>query len=191
MSVLGRAAVTMRRLLVRRPWIHWMFVAIAALGAAASVSERTARIDAERRAWGDETTVFVATRRLAPGDRIDAEPRRVPVAMAAPDAIDDPAGLTMRQHVTAGEVIHNADVAAGDGPQALTPPGWLAVPIVESAPSGANVGDRVHVASDGVVLTGAGIVVGRHDDVTMLAVPADRAPAVAAAQGHLTLLLVP
>ncbi len=88
---------------------------------------------------------------------------------------------------------HEVDVAADGGPQAMTPDGWLAVPVIESPRSGAVVGDRVQVASDGFVVSADAIVVGGFDNVTVLAVPANEAPLLPAAAdaGALTLLLKP
>ncbi len=193
MSPFTTAAVAGRRLLAKRPWLYWLVVGAAALGVAASMLERSERIDDARDAWGGTTTVWVATRSLAPGDPVLAEAREVPVAVAPPQHVVSIDGLTTRQHVGPGEIIAERDVAAGTGPQAITPPGWLAVAIVESPASGAAVGDRVQVASDGLVISTDALVVGLHDDVTVLAVPAHEAALVpaAAAAGTATLLLVP
>lgn len=193
MSPLTTTAVTVRRLVAKRPWLYWLVVGAAALGVAASMMERSDRIDDARDAWGETTTVWVATKSLAPGDPVLAEALEVPVAVAPPQHVVSIEGLTTRQHVGPGEVIAEGDVAAHTGPQAITPPGWLAVPIVESPPSGAAIGDRVQVASDGVVISADALVVGLHDDVTVLAVPAHEAALVpaAAAAGTATLLLVP
>ena len=75
----------------------------------------------------------------------------------------------------------------------MIPAGWLAVPIRESPASGARLGDRVHVVSDGFVISADGLVVGVHDDATLVAVPSDEAPSIPASAdaGGLTLLLVP
>lgn len=193
MSPFTTAAVAGRRLLAKRPWLYWVVVAAAALGVAASMLERSDRIDDARDAWGETTTVWVATRSLAPGDGVLAEAREVPAAVAPPQHVISVDGLTTRQHVGPGEIITERDVAAGTGPQAITPPGWLAVPIVESPASGAAIGDRVQVASDGLVISTDALVVGLHDDVTVLAVPAHEAALVpaAAAAGTATLLLLP
>jgi hypothetical protein len=123
----------------------------------------------------------------------------VPIALVPPSAIgtgvDDIAGLVARQHVGTGEIVTTDDVGrlGQTAPAALVPDGWLAVPIVESPASGAQVGARVQIVSDGVVLAPDGRVVGYHDDVTLVAVPADAAPAIpaAAAAGGVALLLVP
>ncbi|MEO6651580.1 MAG: SAF domain-containing protein [Ilumatobacteraceae bacterium] len=193
MSPLATAGVIVRRHVARRPWLYWLVVAAAALGVAASVLQHVDRLDAARSAWGETTTVWTATQALAPGQPVVAEATEMPVAIAPPHHLTSIDGLTMRQSVGAGEVIADSDVVVGEGPLALTPTGWLAVPIVESPTSGAAIGDRVHIASDGFVITTDALVVGFHDDVTVIAVPAADAPFVppAAAAGTLTLLRVP
>jgi len=193
MSPVATAAVIVRRILVKRPWIYWSLAAIAASGAAASLFDRSETIDAARDSWGDTRFVWVADHDHEPGAPLSAERVEVPTALVSAASADDVDGRIARQHIAAGEVIHDVDLVAPSGPQALTPSGWLAVPVSESPASGAAVGDRVHAVSDGVVISHDGLVVGRHDDVTLVAVPADRAPALPAADdaGALTLLLVP
>lgn len=193
MSPIAAAAVAARRILVKRPWIYWSLVAIAALGASASLLSRSDGIDAAREAWGDTRGVWVAATDHAPGDRITATRRDLPVAMLADTAAADVADRVARQRIASGEVVDDIDLVAPGGPQAMTPPGWLAVPVRESPISGARLGDRVQVVSDGFVVSDEGIVVGVHDDATLIAVPSDVAPALPAAAdaGALTLLLVP
>lgn len=193
MSHVASAVVHARRTLVQRPWIYWLIVTLAAFGAAASMFERSARVDAARASWGATRTVLVATSPHAPGDPLEAETREVPGAVVADGAIDRGDGLVARQHIGAGEIIHDIDVVAVGGPQAMIPAGWLAVPIAESPPSGAALGDRVQVVSDGFAISLDGGVVGEHDGVTLVAVPAGEAPliALAADSGNLTLLLKP
>jgi len=193
MSPVASAAVTARRILVKRPWIYWSLVGVAALGASASLLSRSDGIDAARASWGETRGVWVAAVDHAPGDPIDATRRDQPVAMLAESAATDIAGRVARQRIAAGEVVDAVDVVAPNRPQAMIPPGWLAVPIREAPPSGALLGDRVHVVSDGFVVSGDALVVGVHDDTTLVAVPADSAPALPAAAeaGALTLLLVP
>lgn len=193
MSPVASATVAVRRILVRRPWIYWSLAALAACAAAASLLDRADAIDAARDSWGDTRMVWVAETDHAPGDPLSTTRRKAPAALVADAVASDIDGRLARQHIAAGEVIHEVDLLAPAGPQAMTPPGWLAVPIDESPASGAVPGDRVQVVSDGFVISADGLVVGRHDDVTLVAVPADAGPALAAADdaGALTLLLVP
>jgi SAF domain len=196
MSPVASAAAAARRILVRRPWIYWSFVAVATIGTAASMLQRTDHIDAAREAWGTSRTVWVAVGPHVPGDALTAETREVPAAIVPDGALTDadrPIGAIARQRIGAGEIIHLVDVAANDRPQAITPVGWLAVPVIESPPSAARLGDRVVVASDGLVISADAVVVGANDEVTLIAVPAADAPGVAAADdaGALTLLLRP
>lgn len=196
MSPSASAAVAVRRILVKRPWIYWSIVAFAALGAAATMLDRVDRVDAERESWGAAQTVLVATADHEPGERLTVETRQVARAILPAGAVTELAeidGAVARQRIGAGEIINAVDLATGDGPQAMTPPDWLAVPVVESPRSAAGLGDRVLVASDGFVISTDAIVVGGHDDVTLVAVPADEAPGVAAADGvgAVTLLLRP
>ncbi len=193
MSPLVTTTVAVRRVLAKRPWIYWLFVSVVALAVAASILDRADRVDAERAAWGETVTVFVADRALAPGDPLSVDAHEVPAGMVPTGRIASPDGLVARQHVGEGEIVTDVDVVASGGPQAMTPDGWLGVPIVESPNSGARLGDRVQVVSDGVVISGEAIVVGHHDDVTVVAVPAEVAPAVPAAADarSLSLLLIP
>lgn len=192
MSPVASAAVSVRRLLVRRPWIYWSVAALAALGAAADLHVRADRIDAERATWGATRQVWVATADHAPGDPLAVARREMPVAVLAVSAATsdrDVAGLVARQEIAAGEVVHLVDLVAPGGPTAMVPTGWRAVPVVESPPSGARPGDRVEVVGDGFVMSSEAIVVGHHDQSTLVAVPADTAPALSV--DTVTLLLRP
>ena len=203
MSPVHNIPVLTRRLLARRPWIQWVAIAVVAVLSAASVHARLQEVDRQRDSWGATRTVLVATGHTEIGQPIDAERRDLPIAMVPDGALDptaDDAGdagevgsRIARQLVGPGEIVTRLDVVAERGPQAVTPEGWLAVPVVESPRSGAVLGDRVQVASDGVVISADALVVGLFDDVTLLAVPATEAPLLAAAStaGALTLLLKP
>jgi hypothetical protein len=189
-------ATSVRRVLVRRPWLYWLLVVAIAFAISASVLEHVDRVDTARDRWGDSTAVYVAARTLAPGDTLEVVERTVPVAVVPDDAIGvtaDPRPLVVRQHVMVGEIVTNADVAASTGALALVPAGWAAVPIVESPASGASIGDRVQLASGGVLVADRAVVVGVHDDVTLVAVPADVAPMIpaAATTDGIAVLLVP
>lgn len=183
-------AVRLRRLLVRRPWIYWVAIALVALGAFASVYEHVAAVDAERESWGEISQVLVATADVQPGEPVVAERRELPVAMLPDHPARDVDGAVARQHISAGEIVTAVDVATAAGPLALVPAGWLAVPVVESPASGAGVGARAQVVADGIVLSTEALVVGHSGDATLVAVPASEAPLLPAA-GTIALLLVP
>jgi hypothetical protein len=192
-----RLPVTVRRVLARRPWIYWAVVASAVIATMATVLERVEQIDAARDAWGEAQQVLVASADVAPGEPLAVITREVPTAIVPQGALaaDGSVDHVARQHVLAGEIVTEADVGPADasGPLALVPPGWLAVAIVESPASGAEVGDRVQVAADGVVLSAEAVVVGYHDDATLVAVPEEVAPVLppGAEAGGLALLLQP
>lgn len=193
MSLLHRGAVAARRFLVRRPWAYWLAVAVAVIGVTTTTHARTVRIDAAREAWGETRDAWVAVAPMHPGDALRVERRSLPAAMVPDGALRDVGGRVARQAIGAGEIVHDLDVVAASGPQAWTAAGRLAVPVLESPASGAALGDRVRVVSEGVVLADDAIVVGHHAEATLVAVPEADAPAIPAAAdvGRVTLLLVP
>jgi hypothetical protein len=190
--------VALRRLLARRPWIYWLVVIVAAVACGFTVRQRIGDIDTARDAWGDAREVLVARRDTRPGESLEVDVRRMPVAVVPVAALRNDAGdgsLIARQDVPAGAIVTEVDVgrAGHDVPAALLPDGWAAVPIVESPPSGAAVGAHVQIVAEGVVLAPDAIVVGYHDDVTLIAVPDELAPMVAAGAdaGGVAVLLLP
>ena len=197
MPSLHRLTVAVRRLLARRPWIYWLVVASAALATVAAVHHHVAAFDDARQAWGDARQVLVARQDTRPGEPLEVELREVPLAVIPNAALAVPADgpLIARQDVSAGEIVTAPDVGRddADGPAALLPDGWAAVPIVESPPLGAAIGARVQVVGGGVVLAPDANVVGYHDDVTLIAVPIGVAPMVAAGAGTggVAVLLLP
>ncbi len=197
MSPVHSIFVSTRRVLARRPWIQWLAIIAIAAAVTALVHARLQQVDRQRDSWGSTRTVLVASEFVEIGEPLLVEARDLPAAMIPDGAIDPDearAGTRIaRQRVGVGEIVTRLDVVADTGPQAMTPEGWLAVPVVESPRSGAVVGDRVQVASDGWTLSADALVVGQFDDVTLLAVPAAEAPLLPAAStaGALTLLLKP
>lgn len=190
-----RTRVVVRRWLARRRWLPRALVVAAAVAVAATTLDRLDRVTAARDRWGDTVEVLVATADTAAGDVVSVEVRSYPLAVVPRDAVAaDRAGapLVARQRVTAGEVMVGADVAAA-APLGLVPDGWLAVAVVETPGSGAEVGERVQVASDGVVIATDGLVVGHTGDATLIAVPADVAALlpVASNAGALAVLRSP
>jgi hypothetical protein len=185
-----------RHVVARRPWLYWLVVTALAGCAALITAGAVAGIDDARRSWGEARAVLVASTDLSPGDlltgRTTLRPR--PLPMLPEDAIDTTTpDAIARQHVAAGEVLVDADVASGTLPTALIPAGWQGVPVAEAVPSGVAVGARVAVASTGAVLADDGVVVGLTESGPIVAVPADEAASVAqaGASGELVLLVLP
>ena len=121
---------------------------------------------------------------LAPGERPLASRRDAPLAIVPPTAVagaDELSGRRVLRRVGVGEIITDDDLVDRAGPLGLVPHEWRAVPVRERVPSGASAGERVDVAHDGLVVAHDAVVVERIDDVTLLAVPADRAATVALA----------
>ena len=141
MSPVHTIVTSTRRVLARRPWIQWIVIATVATVITVSVHARLERVDQQRDSWGSTRTVLIAGGLTEIGEPIDAEPRDLPIAMVpdgALDPADDADGRRIaRQRVGAGEIVTRLDVVAESGPQALTPEGWLAVPVVEPPRSGA------------------------------------------------------
>jgi hypothetical protein len=193
MSPVQHVLVSARRLLVRRPWIHWLLVAAVAAGVGLTVFERIEGIDRARAGWGDTLTVWVTESHTGPGDPLDVVARDVPVAVAPAGAVTSIEGLLARQRIGPGEIVTDVDIVPTAGPQSLLPAGWLAVPVIESPRSGASVGDRVQVVSGGFVVSADALVIAQLDEVTLLGAPAAEAPLIPAAADAdgLTLLLKP
>lgn len=190
----------LRRLFARRAWIVWAVAATVAVIVAASVYGAVASVDDERAAWGDETTVWMATDRITAGEPVGdrVERRTIPRAMSPADAVDaddqlDSQESVARQDIGTGSIVTTFDVAGHDADSDLVPPGWVVVAVREPIPSGATVAARASVSADGTVLASEAIVVGTHEDTVQVAVPAPDGPAVAAAatSSRATLLLSP
>ena len=183
-----------RHVLARRPWLYWVAVLLLAATAGLVVADAAAGVEAARRSWGTTRPVVVATVDVVPGQLLadHVEVRNRPAPMVPAGAVAElPPAAAARQRIAAGEMVMAHDVSATDGPQALMPDGWRAVPVAELVPSGAAVGDEVTAASGGVVLADEGVVVAALADGVLVAVPADVAAQVAhaAASGELTLML--
>lgn len=175
MHVLARV----RSLMARQPWIYWALVAVAAMGVVVGAARAIGRVDAARRSWGDQQPVWVATTAIEPGEPITATRRDLPMAVVpAVAAVEDPSGTVARQRVGAGEIITDGDLAAR-GAVSLVPEGWVAF----AAPAVAEhfrIGDHVRVFAGDQSL-GDGLVIDSGDSDLMVAIPADAAPAMAAA----------
>ncbi len=193
--IVARSAVAVRRAVARhRRWYRVAVLAVA-VGAAATTLDALDAVDAARAEWGRTRDVLVATTTVSPGEPLAVEVRSVPEALVPAAAIGPDHGtdrLVARQRLTPGEIVTEADVAP-EGPLGLVPPGWVAVAVVESPASGAAPGERVQLASEGVIINDTALVVGHTDAATLVAVPEAGAALVplAAATGSLAILRVP
>ena len=119
--------------------------------------------------------MLVAAAAHDPGQLLTVRAVDWPAALVPAGAVSDvDDGAVARLPLAAGDPIRAADVAA-PGPLALVPDGWLAVPMIESPVSGATIGDRVQVVSEGVVIAPDAVVVGFVDDAILVAAPAESA----------------
>ncbi|MEM1332627.1 MAG: SAF domain-containing protein [Actinomycetota bacterium] len=159
-------------------------VAVMAVAALVGLSAHSLT-DADRRAaqrWGETREVWVASSDVAIGDPISITSRSMPVAVLPPGAVDDdPSGAVARRAVGLGEIVVVADVAGRSGMTALAPDGTTVVPIADPFLVDAPAGAPVAVSSEGILLTGQGLITGVVDGALLVAVPDAVAPAVAAA----------
>ncbi len=168
-----------RLMVARHPWIYWLAVALVAGSVGLGTSRALAKVDAARRSWGEQETVWVASTAIEPGQPVTADRRSVPRAMAPTSAIGTaPVDAVARQHIAAGEIVTVADLTAG-GSAGLVPDRWVA--FVVASPGGHfAVGDHLRVYS-GDQLVAAGLVVDSGESELMVAVPDADAPVLAAA----------
>ena len=166
-----------RLMVARHPWTYWLVVAVLAGAVGLSAARAVEGVDAARRSWGEQQPVWTATVAIEPGQPITAERRDFPSAVVPSIAVRDmPSGAVVRQHLAAGEIVTDADVAA-DGAAALVPDGWVAFAVPASVEHFA-VADHLEVyAADQRVAAGLMIDVGESE--VMVAIPATAAPAMA------------
>ena len=168
-----------RLMVARHPWTYWLVVALLAGAAGLSAARAIARVDAARRSWGQQQSVWTAVIAIEPGQPISAERHDVPVAVVPARAVlDIPPGALARQRVNAGEIITDSDVSAS-GTAALVPDGWVAFVVPASVDLFA-VGDHIDVYSVDQ-LVAAGLVVDVGESELMVAIPSASAPALSAA----------
>lgn len=180
-----------RLMVARHPSIYWLTVGLIAAAVALSTARAVERVDAARRSWSRQQTVWVASASIEPGQPIHSATRLVPMAVVPVDAVRaDPAGTAARQHVGSGEIITDSDVTTR-GIVGLVPDGWVAFALQTSVGHFA-VGDHLSIYAGGQ-LACAGLVVDATDSALMVAVPADTASAMATAilADAVTLALTP
>ncbi len=182
---------SVRLTLARHPWIYWLSIVIVAGVVAIGTASALASVDAARRSWGQQSTVWMTSGAVSPGAPITATAHDIPAAVVpAGAARSDPAGTIARQRIGPGEIVTIDDVSA-TGSVGLIPPGWVAFAVPTSGEHFIT-GDHLQVYS-GDALVAAGIAVDDGDQDLMVAVPAAAAPSMAAAllADTVTLALTP
>jgi hypothetical protein len=172
--------VRCRRWLARHPRVAWTLVCCCLIGAAWSFVARHHALAQTRAQWGRLRPVWVASHHIAPGEPIVAIRRDYPEAMVPDDALTtSPGAATARQTITDGEVLVAADVD-GSGLSVTVGDGSLAFSIPLFGGFVGDVGDRLAVLADGMLLAN-GTVVAVTADAVVVSVPIDAGGAVSAA----------
>lgn len=175
MHLLARA----RLALARHPWAYWLAIGVVAGAVALGTTRAMAGVEAQRRSWGEQQTVWVASVAIEPGQPIHADRQEVPSAVVPSDAVRvAPGDAVARQRVGAGEIITAVDLAVR-GPASLIPDGWVAFPVAASVDH-FGTGDHLRVYS-GDRFVATGVVVDHAESELMVAIPVDAAPAMATA----------
>lgn len=196
----------------RRRWRRarsWPVTALLALVAGTVTATTVGRAEDARQAFGEPTSVPVATRDLEPGHEVGPDDvawrDRPPVAVPATPA-RDPVGRVAASRILAGEPLVDARLAPTGrrGPLALAPPGTSVVALPVDAPHPPLVpGDRLDLLEAAPALPGdVGLPVERRwvargavvldvgDTAIAVAVAAEHAAATATAALEGTLALV-
>ncbi len=194
MYVVSQAIARARIFSARHRWLYWSIVALLAATAGGAAQRQLAAVDAERAAWGDTVHVFIASRDLSPDEIIAVDVVSIPVAMVPSAALTTlPDDVRLRQRVTAGEILTDADITAASGPAASATAGTAVVAVIDPLARSVVVGLEVRVSSEGVVLADDAMIVSVVDDVVYIAVAERDAPMVAAAAhaGLASLIFLP
>ncbi|HEY0519598.1 MAG TPA: hypothetical protein VGC84_08905, partial [Ilumatobacteraceae bacterium] len=83
MHLLARARMT----LARHPSIYWVALTLVSAVVALGVAHALASVDAARRSWGEQRSVWIATATIEPGQPVTAVQRDVPVAVVPVEAV--------------------------------------------------------------------------------------------------------
>jgi hypothetical protein len=194
MHVPLHVSVRFRVFLAHHRWIYWIVVVALAGAVGLMVHAELRKVDAARAAWGETASVLVADDDRVAGDPPSVERRDLPEALVPRAALRSlPAGATLRQRVTTGEILTSTDITAAPGPVGGATTELVVVGIMDPLARGAVVGSRVRVSSEGIVLAESGEVVSLADEIVFVAVDSADAPMVAAAAqtGLASILFVP
>jgi pilus assembly protein CpaB len=186
----------------RRPRHRRALVIALAVLCGLAVMAIVQRAEDAAAAWGESVPVLVATRDLAPGDRLDAGNTRVeqrPLRLVDGDALRTlPDDTRLAEPVYAGEHVRSERLApAGLSVVAARLPAGtraMAIPVEPGTVPSLVIGDRVDVlvalspdaagdGSPGFALATEVLVVDVDDAAVTIAVPAATAPRIAVAFG--------
>lgn len=195
----------------RQPRVRTALVVAVGLLCGAGVAATVHQAEAARAAWGETTTVLVARRDLAAGDRLDEGSTRAtehPGPLVPPDALTElPPDGRLAEAVYEGEILRSERIApAGASAVAARLPAGtraMAIPTEPGSTPPLEVGDRVDVlvalaaetsggGPPGFALATDVEVVDVSEVAVTLAMPRDAAPrlAVAFGQAAVTLALI-
>ena len=142
MPSLQMLPVAVRRLLARRPWIHWLVVLQPRSRRAPRCAHTCPPSTNARHAWGDAREVLVAEPTHDRETRSRSMCARCRVAVVPHGALEHDASRSATRR-SPGRVCgrdrdqrSTSDARGQAGPAALLPDGWAAVPIVESPAAG-------------------------------------------------------
>lgn len=182
---------SIRRFLTRHRWAYWALIAglAAIIGALALEPGRRAGLEQQR--WGTLQAVLVVTQPVDAGDIIEGvHVRNYPVAVL-PDDVLAPASrarwpVTARHHLSAGAILTESAISDGRTPMALARSGDVIASIDAPRRLGLITGDRVMVATDGIIIVDDALVVDVADDSILISVPVHHVGAITAAQSGLS-----
>jgi hypothetical protein len=122
MSLLPR----LRLAFARRPWLHWLVIAICALVVWAQLAAAQAGATRARAKWGSSRTVWVAAGDAAPGESFIAGARQYPLAMVPVAALaTPPVQPVAARHIVAGAVLVVDDLVGATS----IPDGWVVLGV--------------------------------------------------------------
>lgn len=190
---------SIRRFLTRHRWAYWALIAGLALIVGVLALEPGRRASLEQQRWGTLQAVLVVTEPVDAGASIEAvEVRNYPIAVL-PDAALAPESrtrwpVTARHRLSAGAILTETDITDGRAAVVLARPGDVIASVDAPRRLGLITGDRVMVATDGIILVDDALVIDVADDSILISVPARHAGAITAAQsglGGVSVLLIP
>jgi len=197
-----RAISTVRGLLARHRWMYWLLITVLTIVVISSALEPGRRAEREQARWGTTTPVVIVTRAVAAGQDVEAvEIRDYPLAVVPDDHLNPAAigeaPMVARHPLGSGQVLTRAAITDHRSPIALARPGDVIAAVTTTTATtglGLIAGDRVMVASDGIVIVDEALVVAVDADSVLLSVPTPLGALVTAAEsslGGVALLLIP